>query len=83
MHCIDKAKLGYIIGGRCASVFAYADDLIILSCSVTKLQLLLNLCDIIFNPDQSLCGFIGDAVLCAKLVLAMDNAQLKWIRSSN
>ena len=64
IHSIDNSKLGCFIGGRCASVFTYSDDLIILSCSVTKLELLLNLCvdrgrqfDMVFNTDKIILWF--------------------------
>jgi hypothetical protein len=87
---VDKVKLanvGCFISSICCSIFLYADDILIISPTVTGLQILLNVCeaelsdlDMSINVNKSLCIRFGrkfDAP-CAELATA-NGGSIKWV----
>ena len=66
---LEKSGLGCHVGQCFAGAIAYADDLILLSASVCKLRLMLQLCynfgcscDLTFNTIKSVCGLVGRCI---------------------
>jgi Reverse transcriptase (RNA-dependent DNA polymerase) len=64
---ISRKKLGCHISHICCGIFLYADDIILLSISLSELQIMLDVClsrleiiDMKVNPNKSLCIRIGD-----------------------
>jgi hypothetical protein len=85
---LENSGLGCHIAGLFAGAVAYADDLIILSASVIKLQFILDMCvefgktcDLEFNCDKSLCGVVGQPELSQQASLLIGNKSLKWVNS--
>ena len=75
---LEKSGLGSFVNNLCFNSFMYADDLIILSHTVTDLQTLMTLCSKIFadldmpiNVNKCSCIRIGPraAILCAPVML--------------
>ena len=63
---VESSNLGCYISKKFAGVFAYADDIVLMSASAKQLQLMLNICyeygtecDLSFNTTKSVCGFVG------------------------
>ena len=76
VELLENNKLDCHVGGEFAGAFAYADDLLVLSSSVTQLQCILKLCcnfgkecHLNFNIDKSCCRCIGILFLLNSLYL--------------
>lgn len=86
---LDRLKssgLGCFVNFDCHNSFMYADDLLLLSNSVTDIQAMFNLCaelfrnlDLPINLEKSHCMRIGPRhnKICAPLLL--NNTVIKWI----
>jgi hypothetical protein len=84
---IKAAHVGCHIGSICVSVFLYADDILLLSPSVTGLQTLLTICenvlsdlDMRLNEKKSVCMRFGARfnVPCANIT-STHGGQLQWV----
>ncbi len=87
---LEKSGLGCFVNFTCYNSFMYADDLILLSNSVSDLQSMLNLCNGVFkmldlpiNETKCHCMRIGPRcnVQCASLRL--NNVVLEWVDKIN
>ena len=65
-YALKKSDLGCHIGSIYVGYIAYADDIIVISASVSDLQNMINICytegaklDILFNPKKSLLFKVG------------------------
>lgn len=81
-HSNDSSKINFI----CVSIFVYADDILLLSPSITLLQRLVSLVegeliilDMAINPCKSVCLRIGKRfnVACANIVL-INGSTISW-----
>ena len=81
-----KSYCGHI-NNACCSIFLYADDIILLSPSVTALEMLLHICeqeleylDLAINIKKSACLRIGPRpnAVCADIVTASGHI-IKWV----
>jgi hypothetical protein len=86
---LELSGLGCFINKKCLNSFLYADDLILLSISITDLQRLVNICsarfaqlDLPINYSKSHCLRVGPRcnVICASIIV--DGYDLKWLDSS-
>jgi hypothetical protein len=86
LHLLQESNLGCRIGGVFAGAVAYADDLILMSASSVKLQLMLQICeefgltcDLKFNVAKSCIGCVSKTKqkLCTEFIL--DNNVLPWV----
>lgn len=75
---LHNSRLGCIVKGLCVNSFMYADDLIILSASVSDLQQLVTLCEhelglleLTFNVNKCFCLRIGNRfkTVCNNIVI--------------
>jgi hypothetical protein len=71
---LELNHLGCYVNNNFAGAIAYADDLLLLSASLTTLQNMLDVCcnigilfDLVFNPTKTVCGVFG---LCSTSGLA-------------
>jgi Reverse transcriptase (RNA-dependent DNA polymerase) len=78
-------KLGCHISSICCGIFLYADDIILLSVSVSEMQRMLDVClnrlnsiDMLVNPNKSVCVRIGDRYDKACAVLATPAGPILW-----
>jgi hypothetical protein len=85
LHALSDSNVGCYINGCFAGAIAYADDLLLLSSSLSKLQLMLDICcrvgncyDLSFNPTKCLCGAFGVRDKNRLADLNMYNTALKW-----
>ena len=85
---LENSKLGCFVNYQCYNSFMYADDLILLSTSVTDLQLMFNLCSAVFsmldlpiNVNKSHCMRVGARfdTSCANITLC--NEPIQWVDS--
>ncbi len=83
---LHNSNIGCIVKGVVLNSFMYADDLIILSCSLTDLQRLINMCShelvnlqLSFNVNKCCCLRVGRrfAVTCCKIVI--DEHEIDWV----
>ena len=49
LELLEESKLGFFINYTCYNSFMYADDIMLMSLSVTDLQQMLNICSDVFN----------------------------------
>ena len=63
LNALEISHLGCFVKSSYLGALAYADDLLILSSSLSMLQQMLDLCcevgklyDLLFNPSKSVCG---------------------------
>jgi len=86
---VNKANGGYRIGACCALNFLYADDVILLTPSVSTLQTLVNICelelvdlDMAINVKKSACIRFGlrSKNTCANVVAA--GVSIAWVTST-
>ena len=84
---IKSANVGCYISTICCCIFLYADDILLLSPTVTGLQILLSVCekelvelDMRINAKKSMCIRFGPRynIQCTDLVL-LDGSTLKWV----
>jgi hypothetical protein len=82
-----SANVGCYLSTICCSIFLYADDILLLSPTVTGLQILLSACekelvdlDMRINAKKSMCIRFGSRynVPCSELV-TLDGSILKWV----
>ena len=82
---LNSSRLGCTVKGLTVNAFMYADDLIILSASVTDLQRLINLCvdslttiQLSLNAKKCFCMRIGKrfSVDCNNVII--DNYPIQW-----
>ena len=86
---LEKSKLGCFIGLQCLNSFMYADDIILLSISVTDLQLMFDICSNVFkqldlpiNISKCHCMRVGPRanISCAKL--NVETVNIDWVEST-
>jgi hypothetical protein len=82
---LDNNHLGCYVNSCFAGAFAYADDLLLLSSSLCKLQLMLDVCcnvgssfDLSFNPAKCLCGVFGTRYIKIAASLSISDTALQW-----
>jgi len=85
LHMLKKSNLGCFIKGNCLNSFLYADDLILLSISLSDLQSLVNCCitvlddlDFQINSVKSVCLRIGPRFRSPCLPVMVGNQPLIW-----
>ena len=66
LNALETSHLGCFVNSSYLSALAYADDLLLLSSSLSMLQQILDLfcedgklCDLLFNPSKTACGVFG------------------------
>jgi hypothetical protein len=83
---LNDSKLGCYIRGFFVGAFMYADDLLLLSASLTELQLMVNLCasileeiDMTINIKKTMCIRIGTRckAVCCNIILNQE--RLSWV----
>ena len=64
-HHLQAAGVGCYVGGACVNSLSYADDMVLLTPTVTALQTLLEVCrayagphDIVYNTTKTVCIYI-------------------------
>ena len=86
---VEHKRLGCVYKSVCVSIIMYADDIVLLSPSVTALQELLHLCegvlqnlDLFINPKKSICLRIGPRynMSCCDIV-SSNGCALQWMES--
>ena len=89
VYKIKSANVGCYISTTCCSIFLYADDILLLSPTVTGLQILLSVCekelvdlDMRINVKKSFCIRFGSRynAQCSEIVLR-DGSTLKWVNN--
>jgi len=88
---VEKRRSGCFYQSVCVSIVMYADDILLLSPSVTVVQELLYVCenvlgslDLSINPKKSVCTRIGPRcnTICCDIVSSKGHA-LPWVDSVN
>jgi len=88
VHLVKKANIGCKIGACCASIFLYADDIILLAPSVQALQSLANICEselkslcMAVNAKKSACLRFGPRYknVCANVMVS--GLAVSWVKS--
>jgi len=86
---VEHKRFGCLYKSVCVSIIMYADDIILLSPSVTALQKLLHVCegvlqnlDLFINPKKSICLRIGPRynMSCCDIV-SSNGCALQWVES--
>ena len=86
---LDKCKSGCYVNGKCFNSFLYADDLLLVSSSVTDLQILFNKCFLIFqdldlqiNFNKSNCLRIGNRCHSVCKQISANDQLLDWVNEA-
>src|SRR5207248_2754811 len=86
---LEKCKAGCYVNGKCFNSFLYADDLLLVSSSVTDSQLLFNKCLLIFedldlqiNFIKSNCLRIGNRCHFVCKQLSPNDQFLDWVNEA-
>jgi len=86
---LEQSGLGCFVNKKCLNSFMYADDLILLSLSVTDSQKLVNICndvlielDLTINTDKSHCMRIGPRFNSPCSCITINNQSLNWVNKS-
>jgi len=86
---LELSEIGYFIGKQCLNSFMYADDLILLSFSVSDLQKLVNLCHILFTKldlptkvAKSHCMGIGPRFRAECSSITVNGQTLNWVNKT-
>jgi len=84
---LEDSKIGCFINGYCANSFLYADDLLLLSISVSDLQILTNKSNSIFkeldlqiNSAKSCCLRIGPRFRLNCAPISVNGSNLLWVK---
>ena len=87
---LEASALGCFVNYQCYNSFMYADDIIILSISVTELQSLFNICadvfkglDLPINDSKSHCMRIGPRCGNPCAYLTINDSVLEWVDNIN
>ena len=88
LELLEESNLGCFINYTCYNSFMYADDIMLMSLSVSDLQLMLNMCNNVFN-DLDLpinvakchCLRIGPRYKSPCASLKMQGVDLNWVES--
>jgi hypothetical protein len=82
---LKNSGLGCYINKACFNSFMYADDLLLLSISITHLQKMIDLCidvlgscDLQINPKKSFCLRIGPRHNITNCILKINNQHVIW-----
>ena len=85
IQSIQKHCLGCHIGLRSMGVIMYADDLLLISGSVTDLQAMINICmtelsnlDLTVNPKKSVCMRIGKNFKASCSNVSIESIPIPW-----
>ena len=83
---IINSKYGCHMDGFCASIFVYADDIVLLTSSVSEMQRLVDLCvdelsktDMLLNSDKTVCLRVGSRFMSKCVSITIDGNMLRWI----
>ena len=83
---LEKSGLGCFIGHRCCNSYMYADDLILLSITVTNLQSMLDMCNSLFsnldlpiNISKCHCLRIGPRYNAECKNLSINGETINWV----
>ena len=83
---LEKSRLGCFIGHSCCNSYMYADDLILLSITVTDLQRLLDMCnslftdlDLLINISKCHCLRIGPRCNLECKNLTINGKDICWV----
>jgi len=84
---LESSGLGCSIGNKFFGCFMYADDLLLISASVSGLQSMLDICLdyghrhlMLFNPRKSLCCHIGPQSVKVS-AMKLGDAFIEWVKS--
>ena len=87
---LSNFKAGCFLNGRCLNSFLYADDLLLLSLSISDLQLLINKCcvilenlDLQINLDKSSCLRFGPRFKINSHPITVDDKFINWVKEAN
>ncbi len=82
---LNNCSVGCIVKGLVVNVFMYADDLIILSASLTDLQRLINVCvaelnalQLSVNTSKCFCMRVGKRFTYCNSQVVIDSIPIKW-----
>ena len=85
---VNKSKKGCYIGNVSASIFIYADDVVLLSPSRSATQILLNICNqfslltgILFNYSKCKIIIINLVIDAANILLTLNNVPLTIVNA--
>jgi len=88
IHQLEASNYGCYVFGKFFGCIMYADDLLLLSASVTGLQQMLHIChsfaqfnDIIFNHKKSVYFKVGPLWSRSASVMLLGNKNLQWVTS--
>ena len=83
---LEKSKLGCFLNGKCINSFLYADDLILLSLSISDLQCLIDKCKVLFdnldlqiNYSKSNCLRIGNRFRSVCRPITINGCLISWV----
>ena len=86
---LEKSSVGCFVNKRCFNSFLYADDLILLSISVSDLQSLINSTldtfrslDLLINVNKTVCLRIGNRCLSPCSNIAASGHYLCWVEEA-
>ena len=86
LHALQSSRLGCIIKGFYIGAMMYADDIILLSSSVSMLQSMIDLCfnelakvDILINDKKTMCLRIGRRFKDPCCELFVNGVAIKWV----
>src|SRR6266516_5380883 len=85
---LEKASIGCFIHNKCYNSFMYADDIILLSITVTDLQCIFNLCSTVFikldlpiNVSKFHCLRVGPRFNAPCGLLTIHGVVIHWVES--
>ena len=89
LDILEASSLGCFTNYRCVNSFLYADDLILISPSVTGLQDLLSLAAVSFgslgfeiNPSKSCCLRIGNRCMTPCQNISVNGTFIPWVKEA-
>jgi hypothetical protein len=82
---LQKSSLGCYVRNICFNAFMYADDLLLLSISISDLQAMINICkdeldwlDMKINIKKSMCMRVGNNFNASTCDILLDSTPIAW-----
>ena len=86
---LNDSKIGCFINGQCCNSLLYADDLLLLSISVSDLSKLIKICKSIFdeldlqiNFDKTFCLRVGPRAGVACAPITIEGHSIQWLSTA-
>lgn len=85
LQSLECERLGCYVNNSFLGAIAYADDLLLLSSSLTMLQRMIDVCcdvgmkyDLVFNPAKTVCGVFGVRSVNCMSHVCMSGRDVQW-----